>query len=683
MPWPVRPGHGARDLGQRDTARRRRVARSWASQVRGSSLGWSRRAAAAERILARSWQGGAVQGEPGDDDARGPERAGVVPGHVGVGLPDHDAVDRGAERLRDQLAVHGRGAVAELGGPDAGLVPAVVEQADRRLGVVPARGDGGDHGDGHPGADEGAGRARAGRPSGRPGPPPRGPGTGPCRRSACRGRPPRRGRPPAAGRRARRRCAGAASNAEIPTDRARSSIADSMAKMTCPSPYPRNAPDGQRVGVDGLGVDPLVGAPVHRDRLADAVEHDAGPVVAVGAGVGQDVDAHRGQHAVGVGTQLDLDADRVPAGHDRELVGTRHLVLHRAAGAQDGERDDVLGEQLLLAAEPAADAAGEHPDLRGVEREDVRDLVADQVRHLGAGAQDEPAVLVEPAAGRVRLQRRRATRGSCGTCRRRGAPRRRGPPRRSPSRRAAARRRCGPARRCAPRDPCRRAPGARRAPAPRSGSTTAGSTSYSTSISAQRPRRLAQRLGDDDGDPLPVEPQDRVEHAGVVGVVEAALVAGGREQGGGGVLVREDGQHAGGAPGRRWCRSTTIRAWACGLPRTARWARSVAGTSSVNGSRPVTIRRAAGERTDRPASWPATGSTVLRRPATASQIDRYPVQRQRLPLSRRAVSSSSASSPSPATVVTSPAVQNPHWNAAASTNACCTGCGSRRPGRPS
>ena len=66
----------------------------------------------------------------------------------------------------------------------------------------------------------------------------------------------------------------------------------------------------------------------------------------------------------------------------------------------------------------------------------------------------------------------------------------------------------------------------------------------------------------------------------------------------------------------------TIRAWACGLPSTARCARSVAGTSSVKGSRPATIRRAAGERTERPASCPASGSTVLRRRATASQMDR-------------------------------------------------------------
>ena len=87
------------------------------------------------------------------------------------------------------------------------------------------------------------------------------------------------------------------------------------------------------------------------------------------------------------------------------------------------------------------------------------------------------------------------------------------------------------------------------------------------------------------------------------------------------------------------------------------------------GSRPVTIRRAAGERTERPASWPATGSTVLRGRRWRRRSTGSPVQRQRLPLSRRAVSSSSASSPSPATVVTSPAVQNPHWNAAASTNA--------------
>jgi hypothetical protein len=36
------------------------------------------------------------------------------------------------------------------------------------------------------------------------------------------------------------------------------------------------------------------------------------------------------------------------------------------SGAQHGQRHQVLGEQFLLAAEPAADPRGEHPDLLAV-----------------------------------------------------------------------------------------------------------------------------------------------------------------------------------------------------------------------------------------------------------------------------------------------------------------------------
>src|SRR5215510_11996152 len=61
---------------------------------------------------------------------------------------------------------------------------------------------------------------------------------------------------------------------------------------------------------------------------------------------------------------------------------------------------------------------------------------------------------------------------------------------------------------------------------------------------------------------------------------------------------------------------------------------------------------------------------------TASRIFSYPVQRQRFPASASRTSRSSgdglrASRSCAAT--TSPGVQNPHWTAPASKNACCTG----------
>lgn len=75
------------------------------------------------------------------------------------------------------------------------------------------------------------------------------------------------------------------------------------------------------VGVDRLGVDPLVGAPVHRHRFRTSVEHHAGAVVAIGAGVGEHVDGQGRQDTVGPGGRGDVDPERMPARRHRELVG--------------------------------------------------------------------------------------------------------------------------------------------------------------------------------------------------------------------------------------------------------------------------------------------------------------------------------------------------------------------------
>ena len=125
-----------------------------------------------------------------------------------------------------------------------------------------------------------------------------------------------------------------------------------------------------------------------------------------------------------------------------------------------------------------------------------------------------------------------------------------------------------------------------------------------------------------------------------------------------------------------------MRAWACGLPSTARCSSFVVlRKSSVYGSPPDTTRIAAGALTDRPAASPSAGDTVFETPQIASPIARYPVHRQRLPFRRRGRSSASASVNVEA-VTTMPAVQKPHWNPAASANACCTGWGCSGVPRP-
>ena len=63
-------------------------------------------------------------------------------------------------------------------------------------------------------------------------------------------------------------------------------------------PVAAERPGRDRVGVDGAGVDPLVRAAVDGDRLLDRVEQHARPVVAVGAGVGRDVERQPGQRPV-------------------------------------------------------------------------------------------------------------------------------------------------------------------------------------------------------------------------------------------------------------------------------------------------------------------------------------------------------------------------------------------------
>ncbi len=94
----------------------------------------------------------------------------------------------------------------------------------------------------------------------------------------------------------------------------------------------------------------------------------------------------------------------MPGGRDGELVFTREFVLHGLAGAHHREGDEVFGKEFLLAAEAATHTSGEHPHTLAGQVEDVADLVADEVGNLAGGAQHQPPILVEPAAGGMGLE---------------------------------------------------------------------------------------------------------------------------------------------------------------------------------------------------------------------------------------------------------------------------------------
>lgn len=157
---------------------------------------------------------------------------------------------------------------------------------------------------------------------------------------------------------------------------------------------------GSGVGIDGVGVDLLVRGAVDGEGLADAVEHDAGAVVPVRAGVGDHPHLDRGERAVGAGAELDPDGERVAGGGAVELLGAGVFELDRAAQLECGQDGDVLGQHLLLAAEAAAHPAGDDADLVLGKAVEGAQRTAGQERGLRAGAHGQPL----PAAVLLRLE---------------------------------------------------------------------------------------------------------------------------------------------------------------------------------------------------------------------------------------------------------------------------------------
>ena len=70
-----------------------------------------------------------------------------------------------------------------------------------------------------------------------------------------------------------------------------------------------------------------------------------------------------------------------------------------------GERQNILDEHFLLAAEAAADAFAEHPDLVRRQIENIRQRAPRQERHLRAGTDVEDAVGIDPGETAMGFQR--------------------------------------------------------------------------------------------------------------------------------------------------------------------------------------------------------------------------------------------------------------------------------------
>src|ERR1700730_12154884 len=153
----------------------------------------------------------------------------------------------------------------------------------------------------------------------------------------------------------------------------------------------------QRVGVARVAVNLLVGTPVKRDGLADSVKEHPRAVIAVGTRVRKYVHREGRQPAVHPGAEFHGDPHRMAAGGRRKLFLAREFELHRTARLQHCERDDVLGEHLLLAAECAAHPSTEHADPIARQVVESGERVPRQKWRLGARADVKSADLIQPS----------------------------------------------------------------------------------------------------------------------------------------------------------------------------------------------------------------------------------------------------------------------------------------------
>ena len=166
------------------------------------------------------------------------------------------------------------------------------------------------------------------------------------------------------------------------------------------------APEGpghRLVGVDHRTVEAGRGQPVGAQG-PEAGDHLHGEAVgAIGPGVPDDLHVHAHQLALLVDAAAEAQDLGVAGAGAGELLGPGVLEAHRAARGDGQVGGQVLDEHLLLAAEAAADAGLHHPDAAHGQANEGGDHAAHVEGHLGAGADDQPVVLVPPAHHHVGL----------------------------------------------------------------------------------------------------------------------------------------------------------------------------------------------------------------------------------------------------------------------------------------
>jgi hypothetical protein len=89
-----------------------------------------------------------------------------------------------------------------------------------------------------------------------------------------------------------------------------------------------------------------------------------------------------------------------------ELLLAGEFELNRASSLENGQRDDVLDQHLLLAAETAADAFAEDAHFLRIEIEQVGQPAPREKRRLCARSDIETPGFVEPADRAVGFQMR-------------------------------------------------------------------------------------------------------------------------------------------------------------------------------------------------------------------------------------------------------------------------------------
>ena len=115
----------------------------------------------------------------------------------------------------------------------------------------------------------------------------------------------------------------------------------------------------------------------------------------VGTGVGQNIQLGGGDDAVLIDTYLAPQNLRMPcSGGDEHLLPGK-LQSHRAARLQRQQSAEGLQEHLLLGSKCSADARLDHPDLPDGPAHQGGDDPAHMKGHLGGGAHNQPARLVQ------------------------------------------------------------------------------------------------------------------------------------------------------------------------------------------------------------------------------------------------------------------------------------------------